>query len=88
VPLAVLGRLLASSAFEPAVAAFIADATTARGSVDLVEVEAPGETVEAVEGRLNVRAVAIVRGGSIEPAEPNKRLEPGDKLVVLRRVEG
>jgi voltage-gated potassium channel len=87
VPMAVLGRLLASSAFEPAVAAFIADATTARGRVDLVELEAPGRRVGELEEEMGVRAVAIVSGdGAVEPARPDLTLKPGDKLVVLRRI--
>jgi len=89
VPMAVLGRLLASSAFEPAVAAFIADATTAQGGVDLVEVEAPGRRVGELEEELGVRAVAIVsERGEVEPARPDSTLRPGDKLVALRRVRG
>jgi len=87
VPLALVGRILASSAFEPAVTLFLADATTARGNVDLVELEAPGETVAELERRTGYRAVAIVKPmGAVEPAAPERRLAPGEKLVALRRA--
>ncbi|MEB2835953.1 MAG: ion channel [Desulfurococcales archaeon] len=88
VPLAILGRILASSAFEPGVAAFIADATTARGGTDLVEVEAPGKTVAEVEGETGYRAIAIVdRDGRVAPATPDRILREGEKLIALRQVK-
>jgi len=89
VPMAILGRLLASSAFEPAVAVFIADASSARGQVDLVELEAPGRRVGELEEEMGVRAVAVVsEDGTVELARPDALLKPGDKVVVLRRARG
>ncbi len=88
VPLSVLGRLLASSAFEPAVATFIADATTARSGVDLIEVEAPGKFVKDVENEMNARAVAVIDSNrEIEIARAERRLLSGEKLVMLRKVK-
>jgi len=85
VPIAVLGRLLASSAFEPGVAAFISDATSREEGVDLVEVEKPGASVEEIERETGGRAVAIVtRDGEVKPAQPGERLGEGDKLIILR----
>ncbi len=88
VPLSVLGRLLASSAFEPAVTTFISDATTARSGVDLIEIEAPGKLVEDVEKEMKIRAVAIVTSDKkVEVARANRKLLKGEKLVAIREVE-
>jgi voltage-gated potassium channel len=85
VPIAILGRLLASSTFEPGVTAFVADATTARGGTDLVELRVPGKTVGEVEESTGYRAVAIVDGeGRVEPAEASRRLREGERLIALR----
>ncbi len=85
IPMAVLGRLLASSAFEPSVSSFIASTATHRGGADLVEVSAPGRRVEEVERLTGQRAVAVVRGdGTIEPASPGRTLGSDEKLVMLK----
>ncbi len=85
VPIAVLGRLLASSAFEPAVTAFIADATTSQGGTDLVELEAPDKTVGEIEGETGYRAIAVIdREGRVAPANPTRVLRRGEKLIALR----
>jgi len=92
----VLGRFAASTIFEPSVAEFLLEVTTARGVGDLVEVsvgrEASGKPVRVVEEELSIgrevyRVLALVRGRDVELAPPpDRRVEEGDRLVLLKAV--
>jgi len=94
-----LGRVLASSTFEPYVTDFINEVTTARGIADLVEYLAgedeDGITVEEAERRLiekvgvkSLRIVALVRNGKMIIAPPtNETISSGDKLVIVKAKE-
>lgn len=91
-----LGRVLASSIFEPSVTDFINEVTTARGVADLVEYLAGedehGITVEEAERRLrdkvgvkSLRIVALVRNGEMIIAPPtHETISSGDKLVIVK----
>ncbi len=88
IPVSILGRLLASGGFEPAVVRLIGDATTRKGRLDLREqtVEEPA-TVEELEARLGARIIAVARrNGVLEVARPHTRVEPGDRIVYLEEV--
>ncbi len=88
VPMSVLGRLLASTAFEPAVTAFISDATTAKEGVDLTEQQATGKTIEEVEEETGYRVIAVVdRKGKVRIPQPGERPGTDEKLVLLKRVK-
>ncbi|MCE4620679.1 MAG: ion channel [Desulfurococcales archaeon] len=88
VPMSVLGRLLASTAFEPAVTAFISDATSAREGVDLSEQEATGmETIEEIEKESGARVVAVIDpGGNVRIPKPGEKPGKGEKIVLVRRT--
>ena len=87
-PLSILGRLLVSSTFEPGVARFIADATSARGQADLVEIPGKGRTVGEIEEREGVRGIAVMsREGRLRPARREERLGEGETLIALRARE-
>ncbi len=86
VPVAVLGRLLASSTFEPSIATFLSDATTARKGVDLSEYYAENKTVSQVEKETGYRVVALVdKKGAIHIPSPDTVVKKGEKLIVLRK---
>jgi len=98
IPARILGRLLASAAFEPGVAEFLREVTTARGFGDLTEVRVGkdlagltvGEAEEVLgrrDGRYSYKALALVRGGKLRLAPPpSERLEEGDSLVMLKAL--
>ena len=87
VPMSVLGRLLASTAFEPAVTAFISDATTAKEGVDLTEEKASGRTIEEVEEETGSKVIAIVdEEGRVRIPEPGEKPGREEKLILLKRV--
>jgi len=87
VPVAVLGRLLASSTFEPSVTAFLSDATTARKGVDLSEYDAKNKTVSQVEEETGYRVVALVdREGKVHLPRPGTVIREGEKVIVLKKA--
>ncbi len=98
IPARILGRLLASAAFEPGVTEFLREVTTARGFGDLTEVrigrELAGLTVGEAEevlgrrdGRHSYRALALIREGRLSLAPPpSERLKEGDSLVMLKAL--
>ena len=87
VPVAVLGRLLASATFEPTVTAFLSDATTAKKGVDLTEYEAGGKTIAKIEEETGYRVVAIVdREGEVHLPRPDTIVREGEKIIVLRKT--
>jgi len=88
VPMSVLGRLLASTTFEPAVTTFISDATSAKEGVDLSELEAEGKTIEEVEKETQSRVVAIVnKQGKVRIPKPGEKPQQGEKLILLKRAK-
>ncbi|MEB3806436.1 MAG: ion channel [Desulfurococcales archaeon] len=89
VPMAVLGRLLASATFEPSVTTFLSDATTAKGGIDLAEYSAKGKTVREVEEETGYRVVALIDDkGRIRLPKPEARIKETEKIVVLRETRG
>jgi len=90
-----LGRALASAIFEPSVVKFIDEAVSVRGVADVTEMsadEVAGLTVGEAQEELSRRdktyryqVIGIIRGRSLLLApSPRERVEPGDKLLVLR----
>ncbi len=98
IPARILGRLLASAAFEPSVADFLRDVTTARGLADLIEhvvtKSEEGKTIEELENTLPrkhggkaVRVVAIIREGRMIVApNPQEKVREGERLVCLKAL--
>ncbi len=92
----VLGRTIASAVFEPLVLSFLSDVVSARGTMDLVQLEAPRETtVENLEKELSTRdkeyryRILIIyrEGKTIILPESMEKLRPGDKLVALKAIK-
>ncbi|MCE4628280.1 MAG: NAD-binding protein, partial [Desulfurococcales archaeon] len=87
-PLSILGRLLVSTTFEPSVTKFIADAASARGGADLVEIEGEGGKVEELEEKHHVRAIAVVEDdGSVRPVRRGETIPKGKRVVAVREAE-
>lgn len=87
-PLSILGRLLVSTTFEPSVTRFIADAASAKGGADLVEIEGEGGRVEELEEKHRVRAIAVVEeDGSVRPVRRGETIPRGKKVVAVREAE-
>ena len=87
-PLSILGRLLVSSTFEPGVMRFLADAASARGRADLVEIPGRGRTVREIEEVEGVRGIAVVDGGGrLRPAREEERVGEGESLIALKTRE-
>lgn len=95
-PLRLIGRVLASAAFEPSVAEFIDEITTARGVADLVERAVPKEFsgkelrefvnhLIASEGVRKYVPLAIKRETDLIVApDPAEKIKEGDKIVLLK----
>jgi len=92
-----LGRLAASSVFEPLVVNFLTEVSTARGYADLVEHvvsdREEGITVEELELMLGgktkekYKALLLVRGEhSVFLPGPDTMLKRGDRLVLLKAL--
>lgn len=89
-----LGRALASAAFEPAVIRFLEEVTTARGTADLIEVvvdqHSSGKTLVEFLNRLrleNVRLIplAISRDRELIMAPtPDTKLQANDRIVLMK----
>ena len=99
IPARILGRLLASAAFEPSVADFLRDVTTAKGAADLIEhivtKSEEGKTIEELENTLprkhggrTIRVIAIIRDGKMTVApNPQEKVKEGDRLVCLKALQ-
>ena len=99
VPITLMGRVLASATFEPAVAEFINEVSTARGVADLIELriskkhesfsikdfveDIPKDLVRASR----IKVLAVRRKGDLFIA-PNDNfiLKEGDEVVLLKAV--
>ncbi|WFO75441.1 NAD-binding protein [Desulfurococcaceae archaeon MEX13E-LK6-19] len=91
----IIGRLAASSVFEPLVVSFIRDVTTAKGYADLIEYDISdkeeGLTIRELEEKLfkkdgsRYKVLYMTRNGQqfFLPPE-NTVLKTGDKLVLLK----
>lgn len=87
VPVAVLGRLLASSTFEPSVTTFLSDATTAGKGIDLTEYKAEGKTIEKIEEETGFRVVALVgKDGKVRLPKPGMTVKEDERVIVLRKT--
>lgn len=86
------GRLLASAAFEPSVAKFLNDVSTAAFGYDIAELPAAdaaaGKTVAAFKEATGALILAIRRGDELLVNPPlDAKIEKGDVLVVLGNRE-
>lgn len=100
IPAKILGRIAASAIFEPSVAHFINDVTSASGLFDLFEhvvtdSEAGTSAAElasrlAGDGSARLVPVAVLRGGELIPITGEDfRAETGDRLILLKiRAQG
>ncbi len=100
VPTKILGRIAASAIFEPSVAHFINDVTSASGLFDLIEhvvtdSEAGASAAELASrlvgnGSARLVPVAVLRGGELIPiAGEGFTAEAGDRLILLKmRIRG
>ena len=82
------GRLLASAAFEPSVAKFLNDVSTAAFGYDVAELSAAdaviGKTLAAFKEATGALVLAIRRGDKLLMNPPlDTKIEKGDILVVL-----
>lgn len=98
IPAKILGRIAASAIFEPSVAHFINDVTSATGLFDLVEhVVGEGEdglSVGEVVARLSRQGVrlipvAVLGEGGLRPvASEGERVRRGERIIVLKASVG
>ncbi|RLG85216.1 MAG: hypothetical protein DRO15_07785 [Thermoprotei archaeon] len=92
-----LGRALASAAFEPAVIRFLEEVTTARGMADLIEVSvderSSGATLSEFLDILRFKGVrliplAMARGQELIMAPtPDTKLQANDRVVLMKVLE-
>lgn len=102
IPLRIIGRTLASTIFEPSVAEFIEEATSARGIIDLIEVSIDenlaNKTLEDVikilenKKKRKLTPLMIVRhdNGNVKRTtimNEKMKLYQGDKIVLLESKE-
>lgn len=102
IPLRIIGRTLASTIFEPSVAEFIEEATSARGIIDLIEVSIDEnlanktlkEVIRVLENKKKrkLTPLMIVRrdNGNVKRItimSEEMKLYQGDKIVVLESKE-
>jgi len=99
IPSKILGRLLASATFEPGVADFLSEVTTAKGTADLIEYrvgkDEAGHTIAEMEASLPkkvggraVKVAALIRGNNLIVApQANSKVEEGDRLVCIKAVK-
>ena len=93
-----LGRILASTVFEPGVVRFISEITTAHGIADLIQLppfkEYVGKTVKEVEETLMAKSkpgekykiVAILRKDQlIVLPDPDLKIEEKDKIIAIKK---
>ncbi len=96
VPLRIIGRMLASAAFEPIVPIFLEQATTIRGAADLIEIDIDEEfhdktirdLVRKLESDTKKKHIPLMLchsdGKTILAPGWDTRLSVGDRLLLLR----
>lgn len=102
IPLRIIGRTLASTVFEPSVAEFIEESTSAKGIVDLIEINIDRdladktlkEIIKIFEEKKNRRLTPLMivrrdgeRTRKIPVIYEEIKLNQGDKIVVLESKE-
>lgn len=94
VPAKILGRIAASAIFEPSVAQFLNDVTSATGAFDLIECTTTpkdqGKTPQQIAKELQQKTktplipIAIQKNNKLQPVTPQTKTQPGDKLILLK----
>ncbi len=91
IPIAILGRLLASSSFEPSVARFLSRITTARYDIDIAEISVDEtRSLRDYETKTGYKVLAIVRGDKLEIVDGKSGdlvLEKGEKIIVIKKKQ-
>ncbi len=98
VPAKILGRIAASAIFEPSVAHFINDVTSASGLFDLIEHvvtrSEDGMSVKEVVSKIRAPGsrlipVAVLGEGGLRPVlSEDERVREGERIIILRSVAG
>lgn len=96
VPAKLLGRIAASAIFEPSVAHFINDVTSASGLFDLIEHvvtesedgRSVGEVVSGIKGKdSRLIPVAVLGKEGLRPVlDEDERVRMGERIIILRIV--
>jgi len=102
IPLRIIGRTLASTVFEPSVAEFIEEATSAKGIVDLIEIDVDKNLVDKTlkeiievfkdKKKYKIRPLMIVRKEyntikRIPVTDEEIKISKEDKIVALKIKE-
>ncbi len=89
IPIAILGRLLASSSFEPNVARFLSRITTARYDVDVAEIKLDKtQSLREFESKTGYKVLAVVKNSKLEVVDGKSSdltLEEGARIIVIKK---